>query len=136
MANDISIKPAIFLLGVFRIHYFIFSYTRLTSTSGIRELKVHAYETKIKFVLFKRTFKMTKQHLLQFLVSLLRFWDISICLICKFSIFTSQCVILCIVSYRRRLYIFVIDKRNHLKIYMFGVVGETRIWLLLINLLW
>ena len=30
-----------------------------------------------------------------------------------------------IMTYRRRLYIFAIDKRNHLKIYMFGVVGET-----------
>ena len=33
---------------------------------------------------------------------------------------------MCIMIYRRRLYIFAIDKRNHLKIYMFGVVGETR----------
>ena len=31
---------------------------------------------------------------------------------------------MCIMTYRRR-YIFAIDKRNHLKIYMFGVVGET-----------
>ena len=32
---------------------------------------------------------------------------------------------MCIMTYRRRLYIFAIDKLNHLKIYMFGVVGET-----------
>ena len=31
-----------------------------------------------------------------------------------------------IMTYRRRLHIFAIDKRNHLKIYMFGIVGETR----------
>ena len=29
------------------------------------------------------------------------------------------------MTYRRRLYIFATDKQNHLKIYMFGVVGET-----------
>ena len=33
-----------------------------------------------------------------------------------------------IITYRRRLYIFAIDKRNHLKIYMYGVVvGETQV---------
>ena len=32
---------------------------------------------------------------------------------------------MCIITYRRRLYISAIDKRNHLKIYAFGVVGET-----------
>ena len=31
---------------------------------------------------------------------------------------------MCIMTYPR-LYIFAIDKRNHFKIYMFGVVGET-----------
>ena len=31
---------------------------------------------------------------------------------------------MCIMTYRR-LYIFAIDKQNHLKICMFGVVGET-----------
>ena len=31
---------------------------------------------------------------------------------------------MCIMTYRGRLYIFAIDKRNHLKIFMFGVVGE------------
>ena len=30
-----------------------------------------------------------------------------------------------IMTYRRRLHIFAIIIRNHLKIYMFGVVGET-----------
>ena len=34
---------------------------------------------------------MTKQHLFQFLVSLLRLWDISVCLICKLNIFTPLC---------------------------------------------
>ena len=32
------------------------------------------------------------------------------------------------MSYRRKLYIFAIDKRNQLKIFMFGVVGETHIY--------
>ena len=32
---------------------------------------------------------------------------------------------MCIMTYRRRLYIFAIDKRNNLKIYMFDAVGET-----------
>ena len=32
---------------------------------------------------------------------------------------------MCIMTYRRRLYIFAIIKPNHLKIYMFGVVEET-----------
>ena len=32
---------------------------------------------------------------------------------------------MCIMTYRGRLYIFAIDKRNHLKIFMFGVVGKT-----------
>ena len=32
---------------------------------------------------------------------------------------------MCIMTYRRRLYIFAIDKRNLLKFYMFGVVEET-----------
>ena len=30
------------------------------------------------------------------------------------------------MTYRRMLYIFAIIKRNHFKMYMFGVVGETR----------
>ena len=29
------------------------------------------------------------------------------------------------MTYRRMLYIFAIIKRNHFKMYMFGVVGET-----------
>ena len=29
------------------------------------------------------------------------------------------------MTYRRMLYIFVIIKRNHFKMYMFSVVGET-----------
>ena len=32
---------------------------------------------------------------------------------------------MCIMTYRGRLYILSIIKRNHLKIYMFGVVEET-----------
>ena len=30
------------------------------------------------------------------------------------------------MTYRRMLYIFAIIQRNHFKMYMFGVVGETR----------
>ena len=32
---------------------------------------------------------------------------------------------MCIMTYRRRLYIIAIEKRNHFNIHMFGVVGET-----------
>ena len=32
---------------------------------------------------------------------------------------------MCVMAYRRRLYIVAIIKRNHLKIYMFGVMRET-----------
>ena len=30
------------------------------------------------------------------------------------------------MTYRRMLYIFAVIKRNHFKMYKFGVVGETR----------
>ena len=32
---------------------------------------------------------------------------------------------MCVMTYQRRLYIFAINKWNHLEIYMFGVIGET-----------
>ena len=57
---------------------------------------------------------------------ILRFWDISVSLISKLHIWRS----IRAMTYRRMLYIFAIIKRNHFKMYMFGVVGETRTWLL------
>ena len=53
---------------------------------------------------------------------LLRFWDISVSLIWKLHIWRIRVMI-----YRRMLYIFAIIKRNHFKMYMFGVVGETHV---------
>ena len=54
----------------------------------------------------------------QFLIPSLRFWDISVSLICKLHIWRS----LWSMTYRRMLYIFVIIKRNH-----FEVITDVRV---------
>ena len=64
---------------------------------------------------------MKGKHPLQFFVSLLCFWDISVCLICKLNILTSHLH----NDLLQKVIYFVINKRNNLEIYMFGVVGET-----------
>ena len=50
-----------------------------------RHLKVEL-NPKIKFVIFERTLKITEKVIFQFLIPLLRFWDISVSLICKLHI--------------------------------------------------
>ena len=52
-----------------------------------------------------------------------------------FSLFDIQIIKVsirhtCIMTYRRRLYSFIIIKRNHFKLCMFGVLGETHTWFL------
>ena len=69
---------------------------------------------KIKFVLFERTLKITEYVIFQFLIPLLRFWDISVSLICKLHIWRS----IWAMTYRRMLYVFAIIKRNHFEVIM------------------
>ena len=69
---------------------------------------------KIKFVLFERTLKITEQVNFHFFIPLLRFWDISVSLICKLHIWRS----LLSMTYRRMSYTFAIIKRNHFEVIM------------------
>ena len=78
---------------------------------------------KIKFVLFERTLSKLSNR-----VSYLSVFDSLASFLRYFSFFDMQIThdVVRAMTYRRMLYIFAIIKRNHFKMYMFGVVGETR----------